>query len=75
MYPIPRMDECIDSLGEAAVFPKVDADGGYWQDEIENEDQDKKIFPSHHGLYRFVWMPFQLWNAPSTFRRTIDVAI
>ena len=30
-YPIPRMDECMDSLGEARIFTTLDANCGYWQ--------------------------------------------
>jgi len=30
-YPLPRMDECIDSLGEAKVFSTLDCNAGYWQ--------------------------------------------
>ncbi len=30
-YPIPRMDECVDSLGDAVVFSALDANSGYWQ--------------------------------------------
>jgi hypothetical protein len=28
-YPLPRMDECIDSLGEAVVFSTLDCNSGY----------------------------------------------
>jgi len=28
-YPIPRMDECIDSLGDARVFSTLDCNAGY----------------------------------------------
>jgi hypothetical protein len=28
-YPLPRMDECIDSLGDAAVFTTLDCNSGY----------------------------------------------
>ena len=28
-YPIPRMDECIDTLGNASVFTTLDAYSGY----------------------------------------------
>ena len=28
-YPLPRMDECIDSLGEANVFTTLDCNWGY----------------------------------------------
>ena len=29
-YPIPRMDECLDSFGEAKVFATLDCNSGYW---------------------------------------------
>ena len=72
-YPIPRMDECIDSLGDASVCTNLDANCGYWQIEIDEADRDKTTFTSHHGLYRFVRMPFGLKNAPGTFQRAADV--
>ena len=28
-YPIPRMDECIGSLGDARVFSTLDCNAGY----------------------------------------------
>jgi hypothetical protein len=30
-YPLPRMDECIDSLGDAKIFTTLDCNSGYWQ--------------------------------------------
>ena len=30
-YPLPRIDECIDSLGDAAIFSTLDTNSGYWQ--------------------------------------------
>ena len=30
-YPLPRMDDCLDSLGDAAVFSTFDYNSGYWQ--------------------------------------------
>ena len=29
-YPLPRMDECIDSMGEAQFVTALDANSGYW---------------------------------------------
>lgn len=74
-YPIPRMDECIDSLGEASVFTTLDANSGYWQVEIAPGDRDKTTFTCHEGLYRFIRMPFGLKNAPATFQRAIDIIL
>jgi len=34
-YPIPRMDECIDSLGDASVFSTLDCAAGYRQIQVQ----------------------------------------
>ena len=33
-YPLPRIEECIDSLGDAAIFSTLGANSGYWQMKI-----------------------------------------
>ena len=50
-YPIPRMDECIDSLGKAQVFSALDAFSGYWQIPIRPEDRHKTAFTCHAGTF------------------------
>ena len=74
-YPLPCMDECIDSLGDATVFTTLDCNSGYWQVEIAEEDHDKATFASHSRLYRFLRMPFGLQNAPATFQRAVDIIL
>jgi hypothetical protein len=48
--PLPNMDECIDSLEDAAVFTKLDCNSGYWQIPVHPKDRDKTTFTSHYGL-------------------------
>ena len=74
-YPLPRMDECIDSLGDAAIFTTLDCNSGYWQIPVRPEDRDKTTFTSHQGIFRFRRLPFGLRNAPATFQRAIDVIL
>jgi len=40
-YPIPRMDDCIDSLGQARIFSTLDCNSVYWQIPIAPDDRDK----------------------------------
>jgi len=30
-YPVSRMEDCLDSLGDAQVFTSLDCTAGYWQ--------------------------------------------
>ena len=74
-YPLPRMDECIDSLGNARIFSTLDCNCGYWQIPLAAGDTDKTTFTCHEGTYRFLRMPFGLRNAPATFQRTVDIVL
>ena len=74
-YPLPRMDECLDSLGDTKVFSALEAISGYWQMQIPESDRDKTPFSCHSGLYRFSKMPFGLTNAAATFQRAMDILL
>ena len=72
-YLLPHMDDCLDSLGDAAVFTTLDCNSGYWQVPIAPEDMDKTIFTTHLGTFRHLRMPFGLRNAPAMFQRALDI--
>ncbi|CAN8066841.1 unnamed protein product [Agarophyton chilense] len=72
-YPIPHMDDCLDSLGEAVVFTTLDTNSGYWQIALAEDARALTIFTTHEGLFRFTRMPFGLKNAPATFQRGMDI--
>jgi len=67
-YPIPSMDECIDSLGDARVFSTLDCNAGYWQIPVAEEDKHITAFTCHSGAWQCVRLPFVLCNAPATFQ-------
>lgn len=37
--PIPRMDDCLDSLGEAQIFSTLDYTAGYWHVPLRADDR------------------------------------
>lgn len=69
------MDECIDSLEEVIIFSKLDVNSGCRQIKINEPNQDKTTFTSHHGLHLFKHMPFEFQNARGTLQGTTDVIL
>jgi len=75
VYPLPRMDDCIDFLGDAKVFSMLDCNSDHWQIPVADEDQDKTIFVCHEEAYCYIRLPFCLSNAPATFQRAINMIL
>jgi len=73
--PIPRMDDCLDSLGNATVFSTLDCNSGYWKISVAAEDRDETTFTSQTGFFRFLWLPLGLVNAPASFQRALDIIL
>ncbi|OWZ08465.1 hypothetical protein PHMEG_00018991 [Phytophthora megakarya] len=72
VYPLPRIDETLESLGGAQLFSTLDLRSGYWQIRVEEENRDKTAFTTKRGLYRFKRIPFGLCKALATFQRLMN---
>ena len=74
-YPLPRIDECLESLGGSKWFCTLDLQSGYWQIGMDPIDREKTAFATHMGLYEFNVMPFGLCNAPATFEAMMETML
>eukprot|EP00253_Pinus_taeda_P030101 PITA_30101 len=70
-FPLPFIDQVLDTLAGKSSFSFLDGFSGYNQIRIAPEDQDKTTFTCPWGTYAYNVLPFGLCNAPATFQRAV----
>ena len=68
-FPMPRVDEVLDSLAGSRIFSTLDCASGYYQIPLKKTDSEKTAFRFDGELLEFTVMPFGLSSAPQTFVR------
>jgi hypothetical protein len=59
-YPLPRIDQLVDSTAGHKLLSFMDAFSGYNQIQMEEEDQEKTAFITSRSLFCYKAMPFGL---------------
>ena len=72
VYPIPRIDDCIDRVGDAKYLTKIDLLKGYWCVPLTDRGRELSAFVTSAGLFEYNVMPFGMKNAPATFQRLME---
>jgi len=71
-YPVPDVQDALDSLRGAKYFATIDLLSGYWQVGMTDRAREISAFCTRRGLFEFTRMPFGLAGAPSTFCRLMQ---
>jgi hypothetical protein len=71
-YPLPRIDQIVDSTAGCETLSFLDAYSGYHQIRMKESDQLVTSFITPFGMYCYVTMPFGLRNAGATYQRCMN---
>ena len=71
-FPLPRIDQLVDSIAKHKLLTFMDAFSRYNQIQMTKEDQEKTAFITSQGLYCYRVMPFGLKNAGATYQRLVN---
>ena len=71
-FPIPRIANCIDQIGNTKFVRTIDMLKGYWQVPLTQRARKISAFVTITGLYQYKVMLFGMKNAPATFKRIIS---
>ncbi|RVW11794.1 Retrovirus-related Pol polyprotein from transposon 297 [Vitis vinifera] len=68
-----RLIQVLERVSGHPFYCFLDGYSGYFQIEIDVEDQEKTTFTCPFGTYAYRRMPFGLCNAPATFQRFMQM--
>ena len=72
-YPLPLMQETMESMVGTWFFSTMDLKSGFWQVKMAKDSQQYTAFTvGSMGVYKFLRMPYGLCNAPVTFQRLMQ---
>ena len=71
-YPLPRIDQLVDSTVGHKLLSFMDALSRYNQIKMDEADKEKMSFVTSQGLFCYEIMPFGLKNARATYQRLVN---
>jgi len=74
-YPLPRVDDLIDAVGQSKYLSKIDLHKGFYQIMLTEKARVTSAFITPFGLYEYLVMPFGMRNSPATFQRVMNFTL
>jgi hypothetical protein len=74
-FPLPRIDDTLDTLAGANWSSTLNLKSGYWQVALHPQDKEKTAFSTGQGLWHFPFMLFGLCAALATFEGLMEFVL
>lgn len=70
-FPLPQIDQLIDSTAGCELLTFLDAYSRYHQISMAKEDEEKTMLITPFGVFYYIKIPFGLINTGSTYQLEI----
>ena len=74
-YPLPHIDDTVNSIAQYRVFCTNHLCSTYHQFKIKDSDKPYTVFLAGNALYHFTQVPFGVTNGVACFQRAMDSII
>ena len=74
-FPIPRVDEVMDSLAGSTIFSDMDCTSGYHQVDLDDETSEMCAFSTRKGHFQYTKLPMGLRGSGMTFQKMITLLL
>ena len=75
IFPMPNIEQMLDSLNGSMYFSTIDLGSAYYQVELTKNSQEKTAFSTRSGQFCFNRMPFGIAAAPATFQKLMNMVL
>jgi hypothetical protein len=74
-FPLPRIDQIVDSMAGCNLLCFLDAFSRYHQIKMAMEDEEKTTFITPEGCYCYTYIPIGLKSAGAMFQRAMHLCL
>ena len=74
-FPLPRIDDILDTLGRAKYFSTLELKSGFHQIPLNTDSKKYTALSTNTGHYEFNRLPFGLNISPNSFQRMMSIAL
>ena len=71
-HPLPRIEECFQTMNGGKKFTKLDLAQAYNQVQLEEASREQTVINTHKGLYCWKRLPYGVASSPAIFQEIMD---
>ncbi|CAI9720228.1 Hypothetical predicted protein [Octopus vulgaris] len=71
-YPLPKIDELVNTIAKYKVYSTIDLRSAYYQIPLLEKDRQFTAFETDGKLWHYIRMPFGVTNGSACFQRIMD---